>query len=691
MSDPEENALRSLMLQRQLLSESRQAAPRDDAGNTVVQEVAGGRIVQGSNGEVSFVSPGYSTTDPAIIRRIMDGVAPAEASAMEAPVSTGGRAGIGARGALQGLTFGGGDEIVAAGQSAFSSTPYPVALEQERSRVRQGREESPVVAYGSEIAGAAVPSAMLGYGALNANAGLLGRSLTGAGIGAGEGATYGFLSGEGTMGQRAESAMNGGLIGGAAGGALPSVFSMARAGARRVAEPVGGLLNVGNQGRATNSMLRAFNESGTSVDDLERSLRQAVDDGQPEYVLADALGESGRRTLSGVARQPGPGRTLATEFLDGRQTNQTDRLASFIRQASGTDETAARTSSRLTAARTSEADTLYTAARQGAGPVDVRGALGVIDDRLGPMQGGGVSGDGIDATLARFRSRLAANSPETTQVGGPGSNAVELSDFDRVMGVRQDLQDTIGAAVRAGRNNEARVLGQLNSELDGALEAASDGYRAANDSFRTASRAIDAVDLGAQANRPGARYEDVIEQFNRLSPPEQEAFRAGYANTLLANIERAAPTTNQARPLVSDRQQAVLAAISDDPEALLRRIAREDAMFRSRAVATGGSQTTNNTADAAGVNGEDLGVISNLLSGRPFAAAGQVVGRTLNGATGNNEGTREAVAQMMLSRNPRGLLDALASSQRSESQGRLVGGALRGAARTAGLLGYTGQ
>jgi hypothetical protein len=81
------------------------------------------------------------------------------------------------------------------------------------------------------------------------------------------------------------------------------------------------------------------------------------------------------------------------------------------------------------------------------------------------MSGAGVAGDSIDAKLAKYRSRLAASDPANTPVGGPGATSGELSDFDRVLGVKQDLQDDMAAAYRAGRNNEYRELKNWRTNL----------------------------------------------------------------------------------------------------------------------------------------------------------------------------------------------------------------------------------
>ncbi len=73
--------------------------------------------------------------------------------------------------------------------------------------------------------------------------------------------------------------------------------------------------------------------------------------------------------------------------------------------------TAAQTTGALKDARSAAANTAYDAARSNAAPVDVGGALSVIDARVGGMRGSGVTGDGIDAKLTGYRQRLAADTP----------------------------------------------------------------------------------------------------------------------------------------------------------------------------------------------------------------------------------------------------------------------------------------
>lgn len=277
----------------------------------------------------------------------------------------------------------------------------------------------------------------------------------------------------------------------------------------------------------------------------------------------------------------------------------------------------------------------------------MRGALGAIDDRIAGMQGSGITGDAIDSKLAGYRARLAS------QPGGArfaGADSVELSDFDRVLGVNQALQDDIGAAVRAGRNNEARELGKVVAQLDEALEGASDGYRAANDGFREASRVIDAVGQGADMARPGARAVDTTGAFKAMTPDQQAAARVGYGDKALAKIEAgASPSTNRAKAFTSTKAATEAEAMALDPDLFGRRIARENEMWETFNRGLGGSRTADNLADMQDTSSMATGVLGNLFAGRVLEAGRQAGVAAANNLTGRSEATRALIAQMLLS------------------------------------------
>ena len=583
------------------------------------------------------------------------------------------------QGAGQGATFGFADEILggAAGAKAglgaamrgdFSgmgdaaSQGYADMRDKARASFENAQFARPKTTLGGQVAGGFIPAVTGGGAALKAGSSLASRAGVGALVGAGEGALSGFGSGQGGIESRLGDAAKMAAIGGIGGAAAPAVFAGLGLAGKAIANPVASALNLPSNVRASAAIEKLMKRAGVTADDAQRAIDSAANDGQDVYRLADALGLSGQRGLAGIARQPGDtARQEIADFLTSRQSSQGDRLSRFISDALDAPDTAAARSAAMTTARGDAASVAYDAARKGASPVDVRGVLAAIDDRIGPMSGMGVAGDGIDNTLLSFRGRLAAPDAKLPK----GASAVELSDFNRVLNVKQDISDQIGAAVRAGRNNEARELMKVQKELDAALEAASPSYRSANDSFAKASREIDAVDAGKAAVSGRVRAEDTAASWAKMTPEQQAAFRAGYADPVIARIDNSAMGTNKARPLSSGKTAADMGNIALNPEQIKRQIARENTMFETGNAALGGSKTADNMADAADMNSASMSVLGNILFGNWGAAGRQVADKAMSAGTGMNPATREIMARALLSQDPAA---ALAPAARRAAQ-----------------------
>jgi len=149
------------------------------------------------------------------------------------------------RSALQGMTFGFGDEIVGTmaggmqaagnvirGQPANIGGEMQRFTEQERQRIGQFRQEAPVTALGTEIAGAVASSiATPPVRALQALAPVTRAAVTGGGTGA----LYGFGTGEGGVAERAQNAVEVGIPSALFGGALQGTIQVAGRNAPRIA------------------------------------------------------------------------------------------------------------------------------------------------------------------------------------------------------------------------------------------------------------------------------------------------------------------------------------------------------------------------------------------------------------------------------------------------------------------------
>lgn len=587
--------------------------------------------------------------------------------------------------AAQGMSLGFGDEYsgaVAGIKSMMGGGEYLPAYRAERDDARADMatisERYPNAATGGYLTGAAIP-------ALTASPLATGESMLGTmGRSGLLGMTEGGLQGAGNADGRGivGETIKGGLIGLGAGIAAPAVIGAATLAKRGVFEGLPQMFGKASQTKANRAIADALMRSGKTAPDVDALIAAAAREGQPEFRLMDALGLPGQRAANGLTRAGGaPGDEVA-EFLSTRQSGQGERVGSFVEDAfdvKGT--TAAKTQQGLIDARSTAADAAYDAARGNAAPVDVRGALGVIDTRIGGMKGSGVAGDSIDGKLAGYRDRLAAQP-------GPDGVMRELSDFDRVLGVKQAVQDDIGAAVRAGRNNEARELGKLVKELDAALEGSSDMYRTANDGFRSASKVIDAVDEGALMATRG-RAADNVPRFGAMAAAEQGAARTGYGDRLLSELENMKyPSTNRALITGSEKRTAEAAAMATDPQLYSSRIARERTMWDTQDKALKGSQTANNQADMVamdGISGEAMQAgkaAANLQFGDMVQKVAGALGPILKG---QNEPTRMLIAQALMSSNAGQVLaPAIAQATKSAGVRRILEALLRQPMREGG-------
>lgn len=541
-------------------------------------------------------------------------------------------------GVMQGTGFRFGDEVIGGlGYLEGGADMANFRREQARARIEANQEAYPWTYGLTEAgAGAAASAATLGGAGVTAAPSLAGRAVQGGAIGAAEGALYGAGSGEGAVDRAKETLRQGGL-GAVIGAGAPYVLSGAGQLYDKVAGTAASMRSAPSQIRASRAVQTAVDRSGRSVDEIDDLIRVARASGQP-FTVADATGNSGQRMLAGISRSPGEARQEVVEFLLSRQDDQGRRIGSALSGALDATDTAAARATALTASRDAAADAAYRAAREGAGAVNLTPTIDKIDDLLNrnPILGDtALTRSEMGNRLMRLLGRM--------QQGGE-----QLIDFNEVLRLKQDLGGQIERARRAGEK-VAPEMAQVYKSLDEVLEASSSGYRAANDGFRQASKVIEQVDAGKAAASPRVRSDDVVAQFNALTPEQQAAFRAGYADPLLARVENAAPGVNKARPLMSDGSRAELGAMAKDPEGLLSFLQRENDMFATTNRATGGSMTADNLADAAEMQAFDTAPLLNLLSGNWKVAAQQLGATAANAATGRNTATRQEIAKLLMS------------------------------------------
>lgn len=558
------------------------------------------------------------------------------------------------RSVLQGATFGFGDEILAGLSTPLEmmkrrtlspSKAYGYAKAREDLLLEEARKKNGLVGMGAEALGGLASGGALARGGmtlLKPGAGLLPN----AGRAAAEGAAYGGVigAGEGSGSGRATDALKGAALGGVLGGGLGLAPAVVKAG-KVAATPITSYLSAraNPQGYAAEKLAQAATRAGKTPTEIARELFEAGKAGQP-YTVADALGTSGQRLMSGVTRSPGEGRTAATNFLEARQADQATRIADILSQnVAKTNRTAAATKGSLEGLRSAIATRNYDAARGSAGAVDVSKAIGMIDDKITPgvnkivSPQSGIADDTIEGVLRRAKSFLT-----------DGKSV--LTDFNKVLQRKKELD----ALIERASNAQKRELIPVRNAVDDALAKASDKYAKARDTFRRQSTVIDAIEKGQEMAKRG-RVDDNIAQFGKMRPLEQNAARIGYVDTKLAKVERAAgPTVNRARDFTSLTASKELPVFAQPGRAdlLARALNRENTMHKTMTESLYGSKTADNFADQAEL-GAGVAAIGKALGGSPISAAKDYAANAFSNMTGNTPAVREALAKMLIATEPR--------------------------------------
>jgi hypothetical protein len=603
------------------------------------------------------------------------------------------KAGIGRR-ILQGATMGFADEAIAAASTPLEMIRrgtlnpvkgYEFAKAQEDAALDEARDRQGILGAAAELGGGVMGGLGVAGGVQRAPeaasaAGRFAQTMLGGlrgpgnvasriGAGIGSGAVYGGVAGVGEgsgLEDRLTKGAQGAAIGGVLGGGLQGIAE--------VAKPTLGFVSasIDPKGFAQRQLARGISESGKDARDIVREVAEAQRAGQP-FSVADAMGNAGQRQLSVVARNPGEGRTMAVDFLDGRQAGQGRRIANMLSEGLDATKSAAQARTEMEAARKAGANVNYGAARDAAGAVDPSGAIAKADEFLSPGVSGmmspraNIADDSVESAVRRARSYLT-----------DGKSV--LTDFNAALRAKQELD----AMIEGARPTTQRQLIPIRNALDDALAATSQPYANARNTFREQSKAIDAIDTGRNMSMRG-RTEDTIPAFQAMNPDQQAAARIGYADPIIERMQGGAMGVNKAREFTSDAARAELPAFAVPGRAdpMIRGLGRENTMFETRAQALGGSRTADNLSDnaAMGVSPE---IISNLLSGNVLTAAKNAAVRSADTLSGNTAKVREELARYLLMTGnaqnlPADLAKAVARQiKRDELANRILRGAYAG-------------
>ena len=214
---------------------------------------------------------------------------------------------------FQGMTLGGGDEVLAGMLTPFEMAKrgtwdpregYKHAKAMQDVAMEDARKTQGIPGHIAEVAGGVgtgIGAARAGLSLVRPGAGVVGRTGALAAEGAAYGGAQGFL--DAPDGERLSNAGTGAAIGAGVGAALPAVGAVGGAVLGPIASNIRARVNP--QGVAASQLARAVDESGRPIADVAGDVARAASEGQGVFTVADALGNPGQRMLSTVSRSPG--------------------------------------------------------------------------------------------------------------------------------------------------------------------------------------------------------------------------------------------------------------------------------------------------------------------------------------------------------------------------------------------------
>lgn len=240
----------------------------------------------------------------------------------------------------------------------------------------------------------------------------------------------------------------------------------------------------------------------------------------PEATVADAGGQNTRQLLDTLATLPGKTKDKAESLIRSRQAGRAGRLVNAADKALGTNGAGFQ--------QTIEA--LDSARRQAAAPYysQLSGITAQVDDDVLSLLG---KTSGIHAEAQKLY-RLQTG--EDLALGSlKKGDAVPFAMLDTL---KQSLYDAAEAAKRQGNNKMARAIDDVRVSLTGKLDQIAPKvngesvYKLARDAYAGPSQLIDAAELGRTAMK--ADTFDVQSAVKAMSQSEGEAFRIGALQAL---------------------------------------------------------------------------------------------------------------------------------------------------------------
>lgn len=372
--------------------------------------------------------------------------------------------------------------------------------------------------------------------------------------------------------------------------------------------------------RVTSRLAQDAAVGGPTAQEALDKLAEARAGGKP-LTLADLGGENVKALAGNVSRQPGPARNLVKSFMDERDAAAGQRLADDVSRyvASGSMK---KTAEGLIEARSKTAAPLYDEAFGANQSVTSKGLDRILETPAGQkaLAHARTKMQNDMTLLSKPDPELTALAKEVAELGlmAPHGSGVgvgrgfKLRTWDYV---KRSLDDQIGAAIRGGERDDARILTDLKKslvrELDkldvtgiagpNSLKPEGGAYARARAAYSGTTQSLEALDAGRKLLNKSP--EEISEEFGKLSPGDKEFYRLGAADLIREKIEKTGIGGDEAKAIIkNERNRRQLRPLFDSDAAFgkfVDSVTNERAMFEARRSVLGGSDTARRSAEDA--------------------------------------------------------------------------------------------
>lgn len=392
---------------------------------------------------------------------------------------------------------------------------------------------------------------------------------------------------------------------------------------------------------AASLLAEAMVREGLTPDDVAKKLA----DLGPDAIPAD-LGNNFARLLREASNKVPRIEALSGKVLADRQAGQSARIAAVLDDSTGTpllnvdDELI-----RLNSALKPDIDEAYAAAR-------VAGEKALFPEKPKLPSGvGAAKGKGKDAgavvtkrktklerlidggTVSGPAKRAAAKELEAKRLSGE-----EVTKLDIVDAHKRALDDIIGAAIRKGEDNKARMFVKLKNQIVEETDKLVPEYKAARDIFAGKAELEKAAEFGESFLK--LKHRDIIETTKNMGASERKFFKLGAKKAILDRMDNIQINADTVKRLFGKNGDVrKLRTLFDDDKSFKTfsdTLEKEANFIMTKAAAQGNSTTVKQLADAK--TSQDLLTNTMAASGEPIAIV-KKVGDILGGLATQKSGT----------------------------------------------------